>query len=197
MCYNSNNAGRTGKATKGHIMASTKYAIIAVDAEGNETEVDTRSNKNAAIKLADDYRANEKVAVKVISPGGQTVHAVKAPGSRMIVNKTKPWTRIEAQLPEGIKLPAGFHAVYLRKRAGLAVLRNDERKYLVLELATGKTTEATNTKETAAIMRDAAKVLRDAKAAEKAAAKAAKAEAAAAKKAASAETEEPAATTAA
>jgi hypothetical protein len=178
-------------------MASTKYTVNAVAADGTVTDTElSRNAKPAAIELATKYRNDHGTAVQVVTGTGTEVFALKAPGTRVIRNKTPQYTRIEKDIPEGFKAPKGTTPAYGRKRAGLVVCRKDDHTgYIVVEVATGTEHVVSGTRQACiltselgakdrvakAAAADAAKV---AKAADKEAAKVAKDAAAADAKAA-------------
>lgn len=136
---------------------STRYHVIVIDAEGNETERETRSNKAKAITNAQAINASEKVAVRVQTTAGTVVMEAKAPKSRVITVHTPRWSRVETRVPDlgdGVEIPEDYEVAYVRRRSASLVLRRQGAKgdYLVMDANTGETTPATNTKETAAIM---------------------------------------------
>ena len=123
-------------------MASTTYVISKV-IDGELVEVDTKSKKATAVQIAEQVRGLERVAVQVATSAGTVVLELAAPsGKRVIVNRTKPWTRVDARTPElaeGVKLPKGYELTYLLPRNKMSVVRHPENlDYLVVDHLTGE-----------------------------------------------------------
>lgn len=152
-------------------MSSSKYTAVAIDAEGAETEIGTKSKKADAVELATSHRTDNKVAVQVRTAAGNVVLDMAAPKK---INMSKPYTRT-VELPEGVMVPEGHRVCYVRSRVGLALLHNPEaekgKQYLFLNLDTGK-----RVKGTFATTREAGVAFRDARIAKQAAAAAAETE---------------------
>lgn len=116
-----------------------KYTITG---EGIETQ--SRSDKGAAVKIADELRSEHKVTVQVTTDKGTVVHEAKA---RKQGKATERFTRVDerevkALLGEGVKVPRNYDVAYLRPRAGYALLRKvtqEGTSYLVFNLASGET----------------------------------------------------------
>jgi hypothetical protein len=133
-------------------MPTTTYTIA-----GEGLEAQTRSSKQSAIKVADALRSEHKVTVTVTTGAGTEVYVTKA---RKQGKGAKPFTRVDARdfaklLGEGVEIPEGFVVAYQRPRTSLALLRADVEDgfaYLVMDLATGGSTEAANTRDGGKIM---------------------------------------------
>lgn len=131
-------------------MASTTYTITKL-VDDAEVEVATKSKKSVAIELAQTTYAGEKVAVRVVTNKGTTIFELAAPtGKRVIINKTKAYTRIDSrELPEGASIPEGYELTYLLPRNKMAVVRNPEVKddYLVVDFVSGEAHPVVNCKQ--------------------------------------------------
>lgn len=131
---------------------STKYHV-----KGEGIETVTRSAKPAAVKLAEELRAEHKVTVTVETDSGTVVHEAKA---RKAGVQTERFTRVDARevaklLGEGVKLPRNFEVAYLRPRAKMALLRKvtqEGTSYLVFNLETGESEGVESTREGGARM---------------------------------------------
>lgn len=118
---------------------------------------ETRSDKTAAIKLADAKRAEARVTVTVTTEKGAEVYVTKV---RKAQKRTAPYTRVDARdyttkLAAGVHLPRNFEVAYLRPRSSLALLRKvtaDSVDYLVFDLGTGESQLAETTREGGKIM---------------------------------------------
>ena len=138
-------------------MAHTTYIVTAFDAAGAHDDFAHRANKPAAIRLADERRAETGEAVQVRTNAGTVVYEVAAVKHRVIKTRTPKYTRVETNLPElgEVAVPDGYDVAYARTRGKLLVLRKRGVKgdYQVLDVTTGEAHPAANTKETAALMK--------------------------------------------
>jgi hypothetical protein len=173
---------------------STKYSIQNMQ-DGDWATVDTRSEKDAAIKLADDLHASEggMVAFQVVTDAGTVVYELTSvdedeqvketeevpveggeEGETVTVIRTRPWSRVAT--PRGFEAPEieGYTVAYTRSRTKVAIYRADDRSgWLVLDTRDGSQTKHENTKEarfhtnelTAAFTREQAQLKAEAKAA--------------------------------
>lgn len=140
-------------------MASTKYTVQSVDAAGVTTDVDTKSEKARAVAIAETLRGTDKVGVRVVTGTGTVVFELAAPsGKRVIVNKTKPYARVDTREPvlaEGIALPDGYELTYLLPRNKISVLRDPESlEYLVFDHLTGNSEVATSCRHAAQVVKE-------------------------------------------
>lgn len=94
-------------------MASTTYTVL-VNGEARET----RSNKAKAVELATALRNDEQASVEVQTGAGKTVFEMAAPKR---IKMSKPFTRT-VEVPEGVTLPEGTRAAYVKARKGLITL---------------------------------------------------------------------------
>jgi hypothetical protein len=107
-----------------------KYNVIT-----NDETVATRSNKQAAIKLATEARETDKVAVRVETDKGTVVFEAAAPKK---IRMSPRYTRV-VPLPEGVTAPEGKRVAYVRPRRDAAVLHDAESgEYSLLKLSTSK-----------------------------------------------------------
>lgn len=137
--------------------SNTIYHVVVITDEG-EAERFTRSSKSKAIAAAAKINTDERHAVRVSTSAGKVVFEAPARPKRVITIKTPKWHRIETHVPEladGVTVPEGYEIAYSRIRVKLLVLRRvgTHGDYLVMDTQTGETMPATNTKETATIMR--------------------------------------------
>lgn len=131
-----------------------KYTITA---DGLDTL--TRSDKGAAVALADDLRKEHKTEVHVSTEKGKEVYVTKP---RKAQTRTQAFTRVDSReykdkLGEGVHLPRNYEVAYLRPRSSYALLRKvtqDSVSYLVFNLATGESESVDNTREGGARMRE-------------------------------------------
>jgi len=184
---------------------STKYSINTLDAEGTSTEVATRSEKEAAIKLADATHAENAgmLTVTVTTEAGTEVHRVDSilePDEvetesvdetdaevAVVSNRTKPWTRTAEARFDAPELE-GWTLAYTRTRTKTAIYRaNDKSGWLVLDTRDGSRFEFENTKTAREKTNELTAAFNAQSVEARAARKAEKAELAAAKKAAAAE----------
>lgn len=125
---------------------STKYEILAGD-----QLVETRSDKSAAIAIADKLRKTEKVATLVRTTAGTVVYERKLRKPQI---NTPKYTRLDNGLGP-VEIPAGYVVAYVRVRTGVAILRLEGgTDYLLMNTHTGETTEVATTREGGALMRD-------------------------------------------
>lgn len=123
---------------------TTTYIISA-----NGAEVGTRTEKAAAIKLAEKVAQASKTAVAVTTIAGYEVFALAMPAAPVLKKaRAKRWTRTEA-LPDGAVIPADTTPAYVRSRIGVAVFRKDDLTgYVVASYVTGEpVAEVGTTKE--------------------------------------------------
>lgn len=138
-------------------MATTTYSIQKLE-NGEFVEVDTKTKKGTAVEIAEQTRGLEQVEVRVVTNAGTVVFEQKAPtGKRVIVNKTKPYTRVddrEPELAEGVEIPEGFEVTYLLPRNKMSVCRDPETlEYLVLDHLTGETRPAANCRDASDVVK--------------------------------------------
>lgn len=135
---------------------TTTYSIETL-VDGEFVEAATRSAKASAIALSETLRVDQLVATRVVTSSGTVVHETKAPGKRVIRNKTAPWTRVDDRTPDlapGVKLPKGFELTYLAPRNKCAVVRHPESlEYLVVDLTNGEQHPADNCRDAGAVMK--------------------------------------------
>ena len=188
---------------------STKYSINTLDAEGTSTEVATRSEKEAAIKLADATHAENAgmLTVTVTTEAGTEVHRVDSilepdevetepvdetadvddDAVAVVSTRTKPWTRTAEARFDAPELE-GWTLAYTRTRTKTAIYRaNDKSGWLVLDTRDGSRFEFENTKTAREKTNELTAAFNAQSVEARAARKAEKAELAAAKKAAAAE----------
>lgn len=127
---------------------ATTYELVR-----NGKVSDTRSSKDAAIKLA--TRPGDLVRTSA----GTVVHEVPGKAKRtMRADRFAPFTRVDsrpAELGEGIKLPANYEVAYVRPRQGFAMLRHtgESKKYLLVNLKTGDKHEVATCRESAELVK--------------------------------------------
>lgn len=130
---------------------ATTYEVVR-----NGKVVDTRSEKQAAIKLA------VKPGDEVRTTSGTVVHTT--PKRRtMRADRFTAYTRIDAReytelLGEGVHIPRNFDVVYLRPRQAMAMLRHqgEDKRYLVFDLQTGERHEVSTCRESAQLVKELA-----------------------------------------
>lgn len=110
---------------------TTKYLVL-VGTDFSEVR-DVKLKKQAAIDLATEVRADEKISVIVVTTGGTIVFEAKARKAQV---RTKPYTRVVG-LPEGFSVPEGERVAYTRNRKAAAITHSmEEQLYRVRDLKT-------------------------------------------------------------
>lgn len=121
--------------------ATTKYEIFATDAEGVVTGLGIKSKKATAVDVARAHRQETGEGVVVKTQNGTEVFALDA---KKTIKMSPRYTRV-VDLPEGVEVPEGFVARYVRPRRGLAVLHEvgaaKDAQYALLVLATNELLE--------------------------------------------------------
>lgn len=159
----------------------------------NGVQVDTRSEKKAAIARADAFPAEPGDQVAVLTPAGNEVYtfAVQAPKTR-----AANYTRVDegAAIVDDAVIPAGYEVCYLRKRSFTAVTRvRGNAGYKIVDTRTGDVVaEASVLAEVPDVLKVRADQAKAEREAAREAEKAAKAAAKAAKAAVAKPAEEPA-----
>lgn len=127
-------------------MATTKYTVNTVDAEGVATpalEGKTFSKRATAVTAAQELRDELKLAVQVVTDKGTVSFEQAAPKK---INMSPQYTRT-VELPEGVVAPEGKRVAYSRPRAGLALLHDPNaekgKQYTIFNLKTGKESRGT------------------------------------------------------
>jgi hypothetical protein len=126
-------------------MATTKYVVITVNAEGEETALEgTKSKRATAVELARETRAAERVGVRVETEAGKVVFEQAAPKK---IKMSPRYTRVQ-DLPEGAVIPEGHRVAYNRARKNLAITHDpsaEETPYAVVNFVTGEVLARTET----------------------------------------------------
>jgi hypothetical protein len=127
-------------------MATTKYRVITVNAEGKEKALEgTKSKRATAVELARETRAQERVGVRVETEAGKVVFEMAAPKK---IKMSPRYTRVQ-ELPEGAIIPEGHRVAYNRARKNLAITHDanatDELPYAVVRFTDGEVLERTAT----------------------------------------------------
>jgi hypothetical protein len=119
-------------------MAATQYTIVAINAEGVETELGHKSKKATAADVARAHRKDTGEAVEVRTGTGNVVFSQAA---KKAIKMSPRYTRV-VELPEGVAAPDGLRVAYVRPRRGFAVLHDADaaegEAYALLVLATGE-----------------------------------------------------------
>lgn len=134
-------------------MATTTYTVQAANEQGEFVATGLKaSKKDVAVAKAEALRAEQKVAVQVVTGAGTVVFEAAKPKLRVITVHTKPYTKdITDALPDEVRalVPEGYTAAYRRPKNGAVVLRRevdleledgeqDEQRYLVISEVKGK-----------------------------------------------------------
>lgn len=119
-------------------MATTKYTVFTVNAEGVETELATKSKKSTAVELATATRNEQATRVVVRTQAGNVAFEQDAPKK---IKMSPRYTRT-VELPEGVTLPVEGRVAYVRPRQNAAVIdvagAESEERYAILNLKSGK-----------------------------------------------------------
>lgn len=118
---------------------SKNYSIVRVESDKSETVVGSKAKKADAIALAESDRASSRRTNIVRTHTGTEVHRVE--GVRPM--KSTPRFSKVVEMPEGVEVPEGARAAYLRLRhdAVIVAFDNEEdksKRYGVVRVSTGK-----------------------------------------------------------
>ena len=143
-------------------MATTTYTIATLNADTDAYDATaTRSNKAAAISVANATRVQTGCAVRVTTNAGTIVFEMDAPTAK--ATYAKPYFRTIADTrPANAVAPAGWEVCYDRARRDVAVIRNVSKRdqYAVMRISTGDIlAEATTTREAGQIMKGYNKIV--------------------------------------
>lgn len=115
-----------------------KYIVTVQNQSGEFTEVASKSNKAKALELAQATRDESRRTVQVHTDKGTLVEEIK--GVRPM--KSTPRFSKVVEMPEGVEVPEGARAAYLRlKHDGVIVHFADaekDKQYGIVRVSTGK-----------------------------------------------------------
>lgn len=121
-------------------MATTTYHVFAINAEGTETELATKSKKATAVEVAREHRKATGEGVRVRTSTGTVVHEQFAKKS---IKMSPKYTRT-VELPEGFQVPEGMRPAYVRPRRNGVILHDAESgEYRIQKLDTGELLDET------------------------------------------------------
>lgn len=121
-------------------MATTIYHVLAIDSEGNERELGTKSKKQTAVELARAERKQTGDHVVVRTDAGHVAFEQKA---KKAIKMSPKYTRL-VDLPENVTVPEGLRPCYVRPRRNGAILHDAESgEYRIMRLSDGELLDET------------------------------------------------------